>query len=152
MYFHLIITDECNLCCSYCRAKTFEETEFRGDKDNTPIEIDPFLPSELDFDLSLLYNFLKKDPSATLTFYGGEPLMRTDLISTIVQNAPVQRFMMQTNGLLLDRLSPEIINRFSTILISLDGREELTDANRGAGTYRKVIENIKKIRHNGYQP
>jgi uncharacterized protein len=151
VYFHLIITDECNLCCSYCRAKTFEETEFRGDKDTIPIEIDPFLPSELDFDLSLLYNFLKKDPSATLTFYGGEPLMRTDLVSTIVQNAPVQRFMLQTNGLLLDRLYPEIVNRFSTILISLDGWEELTDANRGEGTYRKVIENIKKIRHKGYR-
>ncbi len=48
--------------------------------------------------------------------------MRIDLISTIVQNAPVQRFTMQTNGLLLDRLSPEIISRFATILVSLDGR------------------------------
>jgi sulfatase maturation enzyme AslB (radical SAM superfamily) len=125
--------------------------EFRDDPDTAPIEIDHFLSSELDFDLSLLYNFLKKDPSATLTFYGGEPLMRTDLISTIVQNAPVQRFMMQTNGVLLDQLYPEIINRFSTILVSLDGREDHTDANRGAGTYRKVIENIKKISHNGYR-
>jgi uncharacterized protein len=151
VYFHLIITDECNLCCSYCRAKVFEETEFREDKDIIPIEIDYFLPSELDFDLSILYNFLKKDPSSTLTFYGGEPLMRTDLVSTIVQNAPAQRFMMQTNGLLLDRPCPDIINRFSTILVSLDGRESLTDANRGSGTYRKVIENIKKIRNNGYK-
>jgi uncharacterized protein len=150
LYFHLIITDDCNLCCSYCRAKAFEETESREETDTVPIEVDPFLPSELDFDLSLLYNFLKKDPSATLTFYGGEPLMRPDLISTIVQEAPVQRFMIQTNGLLLDRLSPEIINRFSTILVSLDGPEGLTDANRGEGTYRKVIKNIKKIRHNGY--
>jgi putative peptide-modifying radical SAM enzyme len=150
VYFHLIITDECNLCCSYCRAKAFEETECWEDPDTEPIEIDSFLPSELDFDLSILYNFLKKDPSATLTFYGGEPLMRIDLISTIVQNAPVQRFTMQTNGLLLDRLSPEIISRFATILVSLDGREALTDANRGAGTYRKVMENIKNIRHNGY--
>ncbi len=144
MYFHLIITDECNLCCSYCRAKAFKETECREDQDAEPIEIDPFLPSELDFDLSLLYNFLKKDPSATLTFYGGEPLMRIDLISTIVQNAPVQRFTMQTNGLLLDRLSPETISRFATILVSLDGREDLTDANRGAGTYRHLPEGNRK--------
>ena len=70
MYFHLIITDECNLCCSYCRAKAFEKTKCREDPDTEPIEIDHFLPSELAFDLSLLYNFLKKDPSATLTFYG----------------------------------------------------------------------------------
>jgi uncharacterized protein len=150
VYFHLIITDECNLCCSYCRAKTFEETKSREGSDRVKIEIDSFLPSELDYDLSLLYNFLEKDPSSTLTFYGGEPLMRPDLISSIVQNAPVQQFMIQTNGLLLDRLSPEIINRFSTILVSLDGQEDLTDTNRGNGTYRKVMENIQKIRHYGY--
>ena len=40
--------------------------------------------------------------------------------------------MIQTNGLLLDRLAPDIVNRFSTILVSLDGREALTDENRAA--------------------
>ena len=150
VHFHLIVTDECNLCCSYCRGKIFEAKEGAEGPDKVSLEIDRFLPPELDVDLPLIYNFLKKDPSATLTFYGGEPLMRPDLVSTIVREAPVHRFMIQTNGLLLDRLSPEITNRFSTILISLDGRKELTDTNRGEGTYRKVMENIKKIRHNGY--
>ena len=150
MYFHLILTDDCNLCCSYCRARLFENPDESTDKRTPPIEIDPHLPPELDVNLDLLYDFLHKDPSPTLTFYGGEPLLRADLIDRIVREAPVQRFMMQTNGILLDRLSPEILNRFITILVSIDGREGLTDANRGAGTYRKVMENIKKIRHNGY--
>ena len=150
MYFHLILTDECNLCCRYCRAKVFEELEENNEKSAPQIAIDPALPSELNFDLDLLYDFLQKDPASTLTFYGGEPLLRAELIDRIVREAPVHRFMMQTNGLLLDRLSPEIISRFATILVSLDGREFLNDANRGAGTYRKVMENIKKIRHNGY--
>ena len=150
MYFHLILTDDCNLCCKYCRAKVFEELEENNEKNAPSIVIDPDLPGELNFDLDLLYNFLKKDPASTLTFYGGEPLLRADLIDRIVRVSPVQRFMIQTNGLLLDRLSPDIINRFSTILVSLDGQEGLTDANRGAGTYRKVMENIKKIRNNGY--
>ena len=150
MYFHLILTDNCNLCCSYCRARVFENTDGRYDAESPEIEIDPNLPSELMVNLDLLYDFLKKDPNPILTFYGGEPLLRADLIKKIVQEAPVQRFMIQTNGLLLDRLYPSIINRFSTILVSLDGREGLTDANRGEGTYRKVMENIKKISHNGY--
>ena len=150
MYFHLILTDNCNLCCSYCRARAFDNSE-KSENENAPqIEIDPHLPPELNVNLDLLYGFLQKDPLPTLTFYGGEPLLRADLIDRIVRDAPVQHFMIQTNGLLLDRLSPEIINRFSTILVSLDGREGLTDANRGAGTYRKVVENIKKIRLNGY--
>ena len=150
VYFHLILTDECNLCCTYCRAKAFEATVKRDDPMVPSLEIDPTTPPELDFNLELLYNFLKKDPASTLTFYGGEPLMRADLINTIVKEAPVHRFMMQTNGILLHRLDSQIINRFSTILVSIDGNEALTNANRGPGTYRNVINNIKRIRQNGY--
>ncbi|MDO8871546.1 MAG: TIGR04084 family radical SAM/SPASM domain-containing protein [Methanoregula sp.] len=150
MYFHLILTDECNLCCRYCRAKAFEVLEESDDETAPRIDIDPNLPRDLDFDLGLLYTFLQKDPASTLTFYGGEPLMRADLIDRIVREAPVQRFMIQTNGMLLDRLEPEIVNRFSTILVSLDGGEALTDGNRGTGVYRKVMENIGKIREEGY--
>jgi uncharacterized protein len=150
LYFHLILTDDCNLCCTYCRARLFETHEVSDDTHAPQIEIDPHLPPELDFNLDLLYSFLQKDPNPTLTFYGGEPLLRADLITRIVQEAPVHRFMMQTNGILLDQLPPEIINCFLTILVSLDGREGLTDANRGSGTYRRVMENIKKIRRYGY--
>lgn len=150
MYFHLILTDDCNLCCSYCRAKAFEELDEMGDPSAPEIRIDADLPSELDYDLDLLYHFLKKDPGATLTFYGGEPLLRADLIDRIVREAPVRRFMMQTNGILLDRLKPEIVNRLSTLLVSLDGCEALTDASRGAGIYRRVMENVRRILANGF--
>ena len=150
LYFHLILTDDCNLCCSYCRARAFENMDEIEDERLPQIEIDPLLPPELNFSLDLLYSFLQKDPAPKLTFYGGEPLLRADLIDRIVREAPVKQFMIQTNGLLLDRLTPEIISHFSTILVSLDGREELTDANRGVGTYRKVMENIKKICRTGY--
>jgi putative peptide-modifying radical SAM enzyme len=149
LYFHLILTDECNLCCTYCRAKAFEEPVEKDDP-SSQVEIDPTLPSDLDVNLDLLYDFLKKDPESTLTFYGGEPLIRADLIKTIVKDAPVHRFMIQTNGILLDRLDPMTINRFSTILVSIDGNETITNTNRGMGTYRSIINNIKRIRRNGY--
>ncbi len=58
--------------------------------------------------------------------------------------------MIQTNGVLLDQLAPEIINKLSTILVSLDGREALTDENRGTGVFSRVIKNVKLIRSNGY--
>lgn len=148
MYFHLILTDNCNLSCSYCRAKAFEDLVESECEHN--LIIDEELPVELDYDLNILYDFLRKDPAPVLTFYGGEPLLRTDLIERIIGEAPVRRFIMQTNGLLLDRLSPEVINRFSTILVSLDGCRELTDANRGNGVYDRVMMNIRKIRASGY--
>jgi uncharacterized protein len=148
MYFHLVLTDTCNLSCKYCRAKAFEDL-VESEQERAQI-IDENLPVDLDFDLNLLYEFLKKDPAATLTFYGGEPLLRSDLIEQIVNESPVQRFMIQTNGLLLDKLPPEITNRFTTILVSIDGRRELTNANRGKGVYEQVIRNALKIRSNGY--
>ena len=150
MYFHLILTDNCNLCCSYCRAKAFEDLQERETESADPAEIDQDLPVDLSFELELLYDFLKKDPSATLTFYGGEPLLRADLIERIIREAPVKRFMIQTNGLLLDQMETGIVNRFATILVSVDGREEITDTARGAGVYRRVINNVRKIKENGY--
>jgi putative peptide-modifying radical SAM enzyme len=150
MYFHLILTDECNLCCSYCRAKAFLDLE--ESEGEQAVEVDEDIPLDLEFNLETLYTFLGKDPSPTLTFYGGEPLLRADLIERIISEAPtVQRFMMQTNGLLLDRLSPEITNRFTTLLISLDGPRKLTDANRGTGVYDRVMGNVRTIRAQGYR-
>ncbi len=149
MYFHIILTDDCNLCCRYCRAKAFE-AEDEVVQDQVPVEIDEKLAPDLDYDPALLCRFLARDPVPSVTFYGGEPLLRPALIERIVREAPVQRFMIQTNGLLLDRLAPAIVNRFSTILVSLDGREALTDENRGAGVFSRVMANVKKIRANGY--
>ena len=57
--------------------------------------------------------------------------------------------MIQTNGLLLHNLPSETTNRFSVILVSLDGEKELTDTNRGEGVYDRVMENVRKIRANG---
>jgi uncharacterized protein len=149
MYFHLILTDECNLCCTYCRAKAFEKID--ESEGGQAVQIDDTIPLELEYDLKDLYAFLNKDPSPTVTFYGGEPLLRADLVQQIVREAPVKKLMVQTNGLLLNQLSPDVVNRFATILVSLDGRKELTDSNRGEGVYERVMENVRTIRTNGYQ-
>jgi uncharacterized protein len=147
MFFHVILTDQCNLCCRYCRGREFETLVAGG---NSPA-IDCTLPAELSYDLEDLYLFLQKDPDACITFYGGEPLMRIDLVREILDNAPLNRFMLQTNGLLLDELGEMYVNRMETILVSIDGPEEITDQNRGRGTFSKVIANILKIRRDGFK-
>ena len=58
---------------------------------------------------------------------------------------------MQTNAKLIDKLPKQFMNKFSRILVSIDGNKERTDYNRGKGTYDKVLENLKLIRKNGYQ-
>lgn len=147
MYFHLYITDSCNLVCQYCRGKIFDTPELEREE----VTIDESIPAEVTWNMNDLYRFLALDPDAVLTFIGGEPTLRWDLICRIMNEAPVKRFMIQTNGTLLHRLPPEITNRFETILISIDGDQKTTDDGRGKGTYFRVMENISHILANGYQ-
>ncbi|MEM0360699.1 MAG: TIGR04084 family radical SAM/SPASM domain-containing protein [Candidatus Diapherotrites archaeon] len=146
MHFHVLLSNNCNLQCNYCSGKAFSCSP-RMEK----FALDESLPAELSYDLHLLYNFISKDPDSTLTFYGGEPTIRLDLIRKIMQECNPKQFMMQTNGLLLNKLEPQYVNRFSAILVSLDGNRTLTDYNRGKGTYDKVMENLKKIKRNGFK-
>ncbi|MDI9633158.1 MAG: TIGR04084 family radical SAM/SPASM domain-containing protein [Methanolinea sp.] len=148
-FFHLILTDDCNLCCSYCRGRIHAGvSDMACGRD---VEIDTDLPPDLSVDLQDLYSFLGRDRDACLTFYGGEPLLRIPLVMEIMDNAPVRRFMVQTNGLLLADLPPAYRNRFETILVSLDGTEELTDSHRGEGTYRRVMENLGELVRGGFR-
>jgi putative peptide-modifying radical SAM enzyme len=147
LYYHVILTDHCNLSCSYCRGKPFVPAG-AGD---TEEDIDADLPLELAYGPDLLYRFLAKDPDASLIFYGGEPLLRPDLVSEMVEHAPARRFLVQTNGLLLDRIPPEVVNRLDTLLVSIDGPRETTDRCRGDGTYDRIIANLRKVIAGGYR-
>ncbi|MDD1707003.1 MAG: TIGR04084 family radical SAM/SPASM domain-containing protein [Methanoregulaceae archaeon] len=146
MFYHVILTDSCNLCCRYCRGKAFD-TLSSGE---TPVAIDKSLPLDLSYELQDLYSFFSRDPDPIITFYGGEPLMRMDLIRTIMDNTKNVRFMIQTNGLLLDHLGTDYVNRMETILVSVDGPEQLTDTNRGSGTFGRIFKNIQGIVRDGF--
>jgi uncharacterized protein len=76
--------------------------------------------------------------------------LQMDKLKQIMDKVTPKHYMIQTNGLLLDKLELKYVNRFHTILVSIDGQETLTDAYRGAGTYRKVIDNLKLIQKNGF--
>jgi putative peptide-modifying radical SAM enzyme len=114
------------------------------------IEVDYGLPKKISYSVDELDRFCRKDPDCTLTFYGGEPLLCADKIRQIMEGVSPGRFMIQTNGLLLDKLEPKYLNRFHTILVSIDGEEALTDYYRGKGTFRKVVSNLKQLRRNGF--
>jgi uncharacterized protein len=147
MFFHVILTTECNLQCSYC----FGEADDDFDEAFGDFEIYYSLPKYANYDLASLNEFCKRDPDCVLTFYGGEPLLNMDRLKKTMDDVTAKHFMIQTNGQLLDRLEPEYVNRFHTILVSIDGEEALTDCYRGKGTFRKVIDNLKLIDNNGFK-
>jgi len=146
MFFHVILTTECNLQCRYCFGETLEDF----DEDFAEMEVDYSLPKKVAYDFKLLERFCGQDPDCVLTFYGGEPLLGVDEIKQIMDLVKPRHFMIQTNGVFLDRLPAEYVNRFHTILVSVDGEEALTDSCRGKGTFRKVVDNLKMIMRNGF--
>lgn len=146
MFFHVILTGECNSQCRYCFAEAMKDV----DEDFSGFDVDYSLPKKIGYKIDLLERLCRQDPECVLTFYGGEPLLCTEEIKQIMNRVNAKHFMIQTNGLLLNSLEPEYVNRFHTILISIDGDEVLTDYYRGEGTFRKVIDNLKLIKRNGF--
>lgn len=147
MHYYVTLTTKCNLKCVYCYGKALEDV----DSDFGCYEVDYSIPSEVTYSIDDLKRFLSRDPDVTLVFYGGEPLLKMNLMKTIMDEVPAKRYILQTNGILLDRLEPEYANRLHTILISIDGDEKTTDSNRGKGTHRKVMENVKLLRKRGFK-
>jgi uncharacterized protein len=148
MFFHVIVTSECNLQCRYCFGESMDDfDEDFGDN----IEIDYDLPKRISYSTDVLNAFCRKDPDCVITFYGGEPLIDAEKIRQIMDSVSPKSFIIQTNGMLLEKLEPAYVNRFHTILVSIDGEENLTDYYRGKGTFRKVIDNLKLIKQNGFE-
>lgn len=147
MQFYVTLTRNCNLTCRYCYGKCCED--FGSDFSNLQIDYD--IPSRISYDVGALQRFCEEDQDLTLIFYGGEPLLEMRTLREIMDKIHASRYMIQTNGLLLDQLEPSYANKFDTILVSIDGDEETTDRSRGNGTHRRVVENVRALRRGGYR-
>jgi uncharacterized protein len=147
LFFHLLLTTNCDLECRYCYGKSCDDM----DSDFGDLTVDYNVPNEITYSIDVLRKFVGKDPEPILIFYGGEPMLCNDKIMQIMDNVRAKQFNIQTNGLNLNKLPKEYVNRLATIFVSVDGTEELTDYYRGKGVYKKVTENIKMIKRNGFE-
>ena len=147
MFFHLLLTTNCDLQCKYCYEKSCEDI----DSDFGNFVVDYNIPVEISYDLDILKKFIKKDPEPVLIFYGGEPMLCNNKIKQIMDTVPAKQYNIQTNGLHLNELEQEYVSRLSTIFVSIDGTKELTDFYRGKGVYQKVTKNINTIIENGFK-
>jgi len=132
MLFIIYTTGRCNLGCSYCGGSFDPE----------------IVPWSVEYPLNDLEGLIRAED--IVAFYGGEPLLNQEFIKNFMDMFTVSRYVIQTNGLLLHRLEKNIIQRLDTILVSIDGDSSLTDRFRGSGVYGRVLENVKKIREDGY--
>lgn len=135
MQYHLVLTERCNLKCSYCG----------GTRHQIGLPLDPA------YNMEDLKSFIEKDPEAVIGFYGGEPTLALDFMYKVMDNVQAKAYTLQTNATHLLELDDEHLKRLHSILVSIDGGREVTDRNRGSGTYSRVIGNLKDVESRGYE-
>ncbi|MCS7143896.1 MAG: TIGR04084 family radical SAM/SPASM domain-containing protein [Archaeoglobaceae archaeon] len=124
MLYILILTPRCNSNCRYCGG--FEEG---------------IMPEKIQYGIEDLKEFVGE---ASIAFYGGEPLLEINKMKEIMDKIKAERFILQTNGILLDQIDESYLKKFSTILVSFDGREGVHELYRG--NYEKVLKNARRIK------
>ncbi len=143
----LDVTSRCNLACDYCYLG--------GDERPGPGDMAPETAISC---LELLLEEASTDGSASLVFFGGEPLLRQDLVLDIARRARraadgrgIRLSMhLTTNGTML---TPEVASSLSeegvSVLVSIDGPAEAHDRHRrlpdGGGSHDLIAGNLRSL-------
>lgn len=144
----LHIAHDCNLRCSYCFAS---EGTYMGERSLMSEDVGK---AALDF----LMEQSKGRKHLEVDFFGGEPLINFDVVKKLTayerelekKHDKVIRFTMTTNAYHVTDEMIDFINReMKNLVISIDGRKEIHDAERknaaGQGSYNKVLANAKRL-------
>ena len=148
-YMELILTDQCNLRCSYCFEK---DKNPHNMSDETALAAVDFLMEE-------------SGPTkrVTILFFGGEPLLRFDLMQKVHAYATKEankrgktiNWDMTTNGTLMTEEKAQWLAKAGVkYLLSLDGAAEDHDRYRkfanGRGSFDVVAKRLPIMKR--YQP
>jgi len=84
----------------------------------------------------------------SLVFFGGEPLLVPGIIERFIDETRDLglRYILFTNGLLINRVSRDLLKELDVIFVSVDGDRYSNEKHRVAGTYERIIENIDLLR------
>lgn len=130
----LFLTRSCNLKCRHCYFSA-------GKPMSEELSTDEWK--------EIIRKFALLGQGSTVTFSGGEPLVRPDFFD-IAQEAVDQglKVILLSNGILIN--NPAIARRIAEIVesvqISLDGvSAEINDAIRGAGSFQGGVEAVKLL-------
>ncbi len=143
MHLTLHVTTACNMRCSYCYA--------------TPHDA-PAMSEEIGRKALALGSQQSNGSSCGVVFFGGEPLLQRDLITSLVghgremerRQAGRFHFKITTNGLLLDEHFLEFAMREDVLIaMSFDGVREAHDQHRrsvgGESTFDRLCEKLKLL-------
>ncbi|MFN8543438.1 MAG: radical SAM protein [Candidatus Binatia bacterium] len=124
------VTNRCNLECAHC---------FVYRDGNPNVAESPRREPTDDEILDILARLRDRHGIEFMLWMGGEPLLRRRLLERGV--GLFRRNHVVTNGTVpLVDLGPEVL-----YIVSLDGPEEVNDAIRGEGTFRRVMRTLERL-------
>lgn len=142
----LILTEGCNLACTYC----FEKNMLGYKK--MPLEI-----ARLGVDL--LFNYSQDEKDLYITHFGGEPTLNFPAIQYVTEYAEQKalsheksvHFDMTSNGsLLTEKMTEYFAHHRIGVLLSIDGLEATHNRfrvdKRGHGTFERVIKGLEILK------
>ncbi len=144
----LFLSQDCNLNCHYCYTRHSGNIQ----KKNMSEEVARAA-------VDLLFQESNNIDKPAISFYGGEPLLRFDLMKTIIPYANRKaeeyhksvKFSMTTNGTLLtDEVIDFLTENKVNTMVSFDGPQDIHDKNRiftdGSGTFERVFPAFNKLK------
>lgn len=144
MHLTLHITSRCNLACAYCYARQCHLCQAPSDQP------DMTLATAIQ-----AISCCATAPNTGIIFFGGEPLLRQDLIWSIMdwceQTHPGRfHYKVTTNGTLLDEdFLDAAVRRSLHIAMSHDGVREAHDRFRmrpdGRGTFDELLPRLQRL-------
>jgi MoaA/NifB/PqqE/SkfB family radical SAM enzyme len=89
--------------------------------------------------------------SMFIVLSGGEPLTRKDDLFPLIEKYDDMYFMFYTNGTLINDAVADELYRLGNAgaIMSLEGFEEDTDARRGKGVFKKVMDAMDRLKDRG---
>lgn len=146
----LILTQGCNLSCSYC----FEKDMLGYLRMPERIALKA---------IDLLFSYSGKSERLNITLFGGEPLLNMETLRPVVrfaerkaaENGKTVFFNMTSNGTLINENTAEYLAEHGIkTLVSIDGLESTHDrfrrARSGEGTFEKAMKGLQRLK--GKQP
>lgn len=145
----LEVTEECNLRCSYCVYN-----DIVGESRNHGTARMAFPTAQKAMDYLAARSSRQRTPS--VTFYGGEPLLRFDFIRrcvayarTVFRDKEVQ-FAVTTNGTTVtEEIARFLVQNEFGVTVSIDGPEEIHDGYRvfpdGKGSFAPAMKGLRTL-------
>lgn len=146
MELTLFVDHACNLRCTYC---------YNGEKLERAMSAETMRRA-------VALALATRPPHLDVSFFGGEPLMRLDLLREAVEHVerevaamaeprPSLRFILNTNGTLIDDDAIAwMAGRRFTVFVSVDGPEDVHDRYRlnvvGAGSHARTLAGVRRLR------